>query len=383
MSNAPDNVKGWCPGALRPMMSGDGLILRIRPPLGRLSTRQVLGLCDLSQTHANGVIDLTNRANLQLRGVAQDQHQIVLDGLLALDLLDPSPELEQRRNILVAPLRQPDSVSEIIAAALTARLAEFPPLPAKFGFAIDAEGPRQLADAPADIRIESAPCGLIVRADGASLGQAVSIDEAIDVALSLARWFNETASPDIRRMAPHLGATPLPHCFARETSGENAAPLTPAQTPQGQVFGAPFGSLPAADLAALMEASKATTLIATPFRQFLLTGGKPIHDTPFITTPNDPALRIDACPGAPACTQASINTRAAARTIASHLSGKTLHVSGCTKGCARPRPADVVLIGNDGAFDLVYNGHPWDVPSLRALTLSQALSQVAKATGHR
>ena len=24
------SVRGWCPGALRPMMSGDGLVLRIR-----------------------------------------------------------------------------------------------------------------------------------------------------------------------------------------------------------------------------------------------------------------------------------------------------------------------------------------------------------------
>ena len=30
-------IKGWCPGALRPMQSGDGLVTRIRPPLGRLT----------------------------------------------------------------------------------------------------------------------------------------------------------------------------------------------------------------------------------------------------------------------------------------------------------------------------------------------------------
>ena len=30
-------IKGWCPGALRPMQSGDGLVVRIRPPTGRLT----------------------------------------------------------------------------------------------------------------------------------------------------------------------------------------------------------------------------------------------------------------------------------------------------------------------------------------------------------
>ena len=27
-------VQGWCPGAHRPMMSGDGLVVRVRPRLG-------------------------------------------------------------------------------------------------------------------------------------------------------------------------------------------------------------------------------------------------------------------------------------------------------------------------------------------------------------
>ena len=39
MSSAP-KVYGWCPGALRPMMSGDGLVVRIRAPLGRLTSEQ-------------------------------------------------------------------------------------------------------------------------------------------------------------------------------------------------------------------------------------------------------------------------------------------------------------------------------------------------------
>ena len=30
-------AKGWCPGAYRPMMSGDGLVVRVRPTLARLT----------------------------------------------------------------------------------------------------------------------------------------------------------------------------------------------------------------------------------------------------------------------------------------------------------------------------------------------------------
>jgi precorrin-3B synthase len=362
------------------MMSGDGLIIRVRPRLGKLTTTQILGLCNISQTHASGIIDLTNRANLQLRGVEETKHQIVLDALLALDLLDATPALESRRNIITAPLRDQNSISERLATELTGRLHELPPLPAKFGFAIDADGPPQLGNAPADIRIESAPCGLILRADGSPLGQPVTKATAIDAVLTLARWFNETATPDIRRMTPHLAATSLPHCFARETSRPSASTLTPGPYPQGQTYGAPFGSLPADALADLVKISKATAFIATPFRQFILENATPTA-TDFITQANDPRLAIDACPGAPNCAAASVETRIAATALAPYLNGKSLHVSGCSKGCAQPRTADVVLVGHDGAFDLVQHGHPWDEPVLRGLSLPQVAKEIVKETG--
>ena len=44
---ASAQVKGWCPGALRPMLSGDGLIVRIRPYCGAFDLDQARGLADL------------------------------------------------------------------------------------------------------------------------------------------------------------------------------------------------------------------------------------------------------------------------------------------------------------------------------------------------
>ena len=37
-------IKGWCPGALRPMQSGDGLVVRVRPFGGRLEAHRSPGL---------------------------------------------------------------------------------------------------------------------------------------------------------------------------------------------------------------------------------------------------------------------------------------------------------------------------------------------------
>ena len=41
MTDAAFQVQGWCPGALRPMMSGDGLVVRVRPQAGRLPILRV------------------------------------------------------------------------------------------------------------------------------------------------------------------------------------------------------------------------------------------------------------------------------------------------------------------------------------------------------
>ena len=62
-------VKGWCPDAYRPMAAGDGLLVRVRPRLARLTREQTLGLCAAAIAYGSGEIDVTQRANLQLRGV--------------------------------------------------------------------------------------------------------------------------------------------------------------------------------------------------------------------------------------------------------------------------------------------------------------------------
>ncbi|MGS0753393.1 hypothetical protein ACVBEH_00715 [Roseateles sp. GG27B] len=149
-------AQGWCPGAYRPMTSGDGLIVRVRPALARLTLAQALGLCALAQRHGSGAIDLTSRANLQLRGVRAAEHDALLSALGGLGLLDANPLLEGRRNLLIAPFWQAGDATERLATELAARLAELPELPAKFGFAVDA-GPAPLLSAAWPISASNAP----------------------------------------------------------------------------------------------------------------------------------------------------------------------------------------------------------------------------------
>lgn len=354
--------KGWCPGALRPMQSGDGLIVRVRPRAGRLSRAQVLGLCAAAQAHGAGLLDLTNRANLQIRGVAQTALDALQDDLAELGLLDETPDLESRRNILTAPLRGSADDIEPVAEALAASLADLPDLPSKFGFAVDCAHKRQLANAPADIRIErNTSGGMIVRADGAQRGRAS--DAPVEDAIALAHWFAEHRGK-ARRMAQTVAN--LPGDWQQEDPAPQARPLTPGPRQQGMVLGAAFGSLDPQALTDLMDSSPATALVTVPGRLFLLEGAHALPAHPFIDLPGDPLLRVDACPGAPHCASASVQTREIARHLAPLMSG-SLHVSGCAKGCARARPAQTTLVGQGGAFDLVRDGASWEEPALRGL----------------
>ena len=103
--NAPARMRaGWCPGAYDPMMSGDGLLVRVKPRGGRLSDGQARGLAAAASRYGNGVLDLTSRANLQIRGVREDTHAPLLHALADLGLIDPDPAAEAARNVVASPL---------------------------------------------------------------------------------------------------------------------------------------------------------------------------------------------------------------------------------------------------------------------------------------
>lgn len=357
----PD-AKGWCPGAYKPMMSGDGLVVRVRPVMARLTKAQVLGLCETSEKFGSGLIDLTSRANLQIRGVKEADHEAVLSALEALGLLPDDPALESRRNILIPPLWTAGDETHRVASELVARLEEFPDLPPKMGHAIDLQSGPQLSDKSADFRLErDTNGGLMLRADGASRGHVVTVETAVDALLDMARWFVDTNGPTRRRMAAHVALTPLPAAWQAVLPAAPQKPPVPGDTSFGAVFGVAFGQFEATQLTTLITATKADGMRVTPWRLFLLEGADMVDTEMFITDTHDPLLHVDACPGAPLCNSATVETRQLARQLASQLS-TPLHVSGCAKGCALPRPCATTLVGNSGAIDLVKNGHPWDAP---------------------
>ena len=167
-------------------------------------------------------------------------------------------------------------------------------------------------------------------------------------------------------MAAHLKQIDLPEAWLEEAPASAGAPLQPGDHPLGAIYGAPFGQIDAGDLHALVKGSGASALRVTPWRLFLLEEAAAADHPAVICRPGDPLLTVDACPGLPRCAAATVETRDLARALAGQVDG-SLHVSGCSKGCARPGRADVTLVGRGGTFDLVQAGLPWDAPSEQGL----------------
>ena len=369
-------IRGWCPGALTPMASADGLVVRLRPPLGRLSSAQARAVAAAAVRFGPGEVELTSRANLQIRGVAEADHAALLAELAAHGLVDPDPETERARAIAIAPFYREAAEIASLANILTEALRAAP-LPSKFGATLDIGSAPVLAGTAADLRLERAADGLLVlRPDGSATGWPVTAETLPAILTKLIGWFLETGG--VRngrgRMRKHLiGKHDLP-------GGCNVAPALPAALPKpgpvgdGQLAIVAFGLMPAQTLSALADLSAEIRL--TPWRGVFMPGLRALPAlSGILAYPEDPLLRVHACTGRLGCPQALAETRALARALAPKLTaGQSLHVSGCAKGCAHPGPCGLVLTATPKGFDLARDASAGAPPLRPALSPAALLA---------
>lgn len=370
--------KGWCPGALRPMQSGDGLIVRVRPRVGRLSLDAAGALADLAARLGNGHIDLTRRANLQIRGLTEDR----LDGLQAeldrLGLLDGDAQSEAVRNVMVTPLTERDSDIHRIAMQLERLLASdhrLRALPAKFGVLVDGDSPLSIAGERADISLRAVDGVFAFGVDTPKgtqwLGACAAGDAADLVRVAMLTFLGcrlqgrmrdlGSAGFSMVRSALIPKLAPVPSSDASSRSGLGLL--------EGAVgVAAPFGRLEARQLrqlVALATAAGARDMHLSPWRaiymrvrdaeagRIVLDGARTIG---LVTDDSDPLLRIEACPGAPDCESSTVDARGDAHRLAAWDFKGSIHVSGCEKGCARSAPSSLVLVGDHGRYRVIHDG---------------------------
>lgn len=410
--------KGWCPGALAPMLSGDGYIFRLRLTNGILTFERAKIFADLARRFGNGAFDLSARANLQMRGVAGEKIADLQNELRALGLLDSDARAEAVRNVVPSPLAGFDPSASLdarpLVAALEALLARetaLHDLPAKFGFSVDGGGHLPLQGVETDIgfaALPGAPPRLALSLGGRPAGELAPKDICA-VAEGLARNFLRLRGQDRRMSAvvEHLGVAPLLDGVAvvRPSPARNEAAascdnILGAQPCGGKHFmgaGLLFGRIEADSLEALAELAQAfgaAELRLTPWRAILAVGleqaaavelAKPLAGLGFLLDARDSRLVFAACPGAPACSSARGDVRALALALAPHWSAQAgrVHISGCEKGCAFNAPALTLVAEADG-YALIDYGLAREKPSARGLDLAALQSRlISLAQGTR
>ncbi len=384
--------RGWNPDVFAPMRAGDGWLVRVKPPEQRMTAAMVGDLAEMAARWGNGVIEITTRASLQLRGIDEAAFTPLAIALQEAGLAAADPALEQRRNILVSPLAGDDPTITgdplALGRALAAGLADpaWAGLSQKFSAIVDGGGVLPLSCVRADIRLRTeARLVTITALDGTMI--RADAKEAAGAALALAARTEIEARPP----APPPSQPPVGF-IAYPGHRRGAFALVP-----------PFGDLRPrmlTALAALSERFGDGWLRLFPGRVFLIAGVDEENAAPlaaaaaaagFLTDRSAPSLGLIACIGAPECAGGDSPSRADAAALASLLSPnvpRPLHISGCAKGCAHVGPAPVTLIGvgrgadGSGLYDLAFAASA-DHVGLQADHRLLSIAEAAALLNHR
>ncbi|MDQ6807305.1 MAG: hypothetical protein M3065_20650, partial [Actinomycetota bacterium] len=186
-----------CPGVLRLHEAADGYLARVRLPGGRIDATGLRAVAQAASL-GNGIVELTSRAGLQIRGLRSDGGE-ALGHVLAGGGLLPSASHDRVRNIAAPPLggrgagalAETDMVVERIDRALCDD-RDLAALPGRFLFAVD-DGTRVLDPLLADVELAAERDGFRLWLADAATRLVVPGDEAAEAAIASARAFLELA----------------------------------------------------------------------------------------------------------------------------------------------------------------------------------------------
>lgn len=409
-----------CPGLLRIVPARDGGLCRVKLPGGRLTAPQARAIALASQRWASGVLELTNRANLQLRGVRPDGADALVAALQAAGLGPADPAADDVRNLLLSPAagRDPQQLRDVrpLAAELLALLEgdrRLHGLSAKFALQLDGGEALARLDHPHDVWLSARAEGFVLGLAGtpvdAPLGLIPAGREVATVATLLHR-FLDLAGPEQSRMRQLLVQHPVEELLVGlDLLPAESQPRAPAESarrlgihPQRQsglcwVGAQPaLGRLPATTLAAVADLAERLgngDLHLTPW-QGLLLPDIPVDKAAELLAvlaaleltadPAAPLARLVACTGSAGCAKGQADTKGDALRLAGQLPADVeVHLSGCPRSCALAGQAPHTLLAvAPGRYDLFARDATQPGPGRRRatqLSLDEAAAWLARS----
>ena len=419
------SARGSCPTLLAPMQTGDGLLARLTLP-EPIALEKFSSLCAAAEEHGNGIIEVTQRGSLQIRGLREASAPKF--ATLATDLqirAQVGPPLVTSPLLGLDPGEPFDSTS--VVASLLSALQRIQPelklLAPKVSVLVDGGGRLHLDAINADIRLVAVPDALFqlsiagTASDARHLGY-VELQQAPAVAVELLRilaHLGPTArakelvdEPALRAIRQSLksqtrslselptkgkqgGASwGAPRHSRPGHEAETAATADPLgihvlkNGTRALGFALPFGHTTAGTLKRVAQSAAdygATSIRPAPGRALLGIGlsssaavkfAEFVARETFLVEARDPRRHVIACAGAPACAAALMSTRQMAQEVARATqtwagTSKIVHLSGCSKGCAHPGVAALTIVGPDR---VIVNGRASDPPRMTVLSIA-------------
>lgn len=396
-----------CPGLFYATPAQDGILSRIRIPGGILTSQQCRAIAEIAQQYGGGYIDVTNRANLQVREIHQGIAAEVLQRLQALGLGCSNTTVDQIRNIMTSPTAGIDPQELIDTRPLVTAWdnyitanTQLSGLSAKFSVCFDGGGMVSVSDRINDIvfaavLVENQVYFRLCLSIGAKgkpaqdTGIIVTPEQCLPVLVALADVYLAHIQPNtkyklrLRELLNNIGwenylqqvqqRLDFPLSTRKiETSSEKTAinyhhiGIHPQRQPNLSYLGVvlPLGRLETMQILGLAELAEkygSGTVRLTPWQNLLLTDipqpaiadvKKEIEALGLDCAVSNINAALVSCSGKKGCAASATDTKGDALTLAAYLkthitldSPVNIHFSGCNKSCAQHHQSDITLLG--------------------------------------
>ena len=392
-----------CPGLFYGSRARDGVLSRMRIPGGILNVQQCWTIANLVDRYSSGCLQVTNRANLQIRELHSEIAPSTWHDLQELGLASRRVEVDPIRNMMASPTAGIDRQQLLDTRPLVKAWddylqthPELSELSAKFSIGFDGGEAVSIRNLRNDIVLaaerRSANSEIVFRLHlNGDTGILIQPSQCISVLAALAGAYLEYTKnlpridgkkPRLRHLLADWGAenylerveASLPFALQRssielsERAIELDGNLGIHRQRQSEFsymgIALPLGRLESKqlrNLAKIAQNLRGSTLRLTPWQNLLISD---IPNSQLFEVKqqvadlglHSSATRLDsclvACAGSSGCASAATDTQSHALAMARDLAQKltidrsiNIHFSGCEKSCAQHQPIDITLVG--------------------------------------
>ena len=399
-----------CPGLLRIVHALDGGICRVKLAGGQLHSHQARAIAEAASHCASGVLELTNRSNLQIRGVRSGCENTLIAQLLDAGLGPRNLAADDVRNLMLSPAAGLDRAAlwdtRPLATQILALLENSPELhalSAKFALQLDGGESLAMLQHPHDLWLSALPgepqwlaFGLAGSPSAPALA-AVPVEHGLALVHGVLSVFLQLAGPGQNRMRQVVSSLPvaafiehlqarLPFPLRRDQAVAHwRRPEVPCRAPMGLIAqqqaglqmvaaAARLGRISANQLLALADLAEQygdASLRLTPWQGLLLPNIpaaaadavlQALAELDLLTDTREPLGHLIACSGSAGCAKGLTDSKADALHLAERLRASTarphVHISACPRSCAAAHTAPFTLLASSAGHYQLYQRTP-------------------------